>query len=343
MRRVGSVISAGIILTLLLFAYAAYPLREPIHLPESDLVYEVELGASLNSVITDLVDRGIVRVPVILFRAYGLLTAGQGSLKAGEFLLDERLNGFQVLQHFRQGQVIQHPITFPEGWRFKDWREHLGAQTRIRVTIQSLAEAEIMTLLGVSGQHVEGQFFPDTYQYVKGETDISILRRAHRRMTQALRHAWQNRADDTLNSEQEALILASIIEKETGFEPDRGKIASVFINRLRQDMRLQTDPTVIYGLTVFDGNLTREHLRQVTPYNTYRNKGLPPTPICNPGLASIEAALNPESTDFLYFVAQGDGKSYFSTSLAEHNAAVSRFQSRAGREGYRSTPAPEEQ
>jgi UPF0755 protein len=278
-----------------------------------------------------------------MFRAYGLATAGQGSLKAGEFLLDEGFNGRQVLQHFRQGQVIQHSITFPEGWRFIDWRVHLASKTKIRVTIQGLADAEIMTLLGVPGQHVEGQFFPDTYQYAKGETDISILRRAHRRMTQALRKAWRNRADDTLNSDQEALILASIIEKETGFAPDRGKIASVFINRLRQGMRLQTDPTVIYGLTDFDGDLTRAHLRQSTPYNTYRNKGLPPTPICNPGLASIEAASNPASTEFLYFVAQGDGKSYFSTSLAEHNAAVSRFQGQARREGYRSTPEPEEQ
>jgi UPF0755 protein len=337
------VISAGIVVTLLLVAYATYQLRKPINLAGAELVYEVKPGASLNSIITDLVGRDIVKIPVLLFRVYALVTAGQGSLKAGEFLLNEDFDGRQVLLHFRQGQVIQHYITFPEGWRFTDWREHLAAQTKIRVSVQGLTEAEIMTLLGVSGQHIEGQFFPDTYQYAKGEADISILRRAHRRMTHALRQAWQNRADETLNSTQEALILASIIEKETGFAPDRGNIASVFINRLRQDMRLQTDPTVIYGLTAFDGDLTRAHLRQATPYNTYRNKGLPPTPICNPGLASIEAALNPASTTFLYFVAQGDGKSYFSTSLAEHNEAVRRFQSRAGRDGYRSTPLPEEQ
>ncbi|MFT5793279.1 MAG: UPF0755 protein, partial [Saprospiraceae bacterium] len=286
MRRIAIVISASITLTLLLAGYAVFQLSRPINLSGPDLVYVVKPGASLNSVIVDLIDRDIVSVPVLVFRAYGLVTSGQGSLKAGEFLLDERLNGFQVLQHFRRGQVIQHQITFPEGWRFKDWRQHLAAQTKIRVTIKSLDEAEIMTLLGVSGQHVEGQFFPDTYRYSMGETDISILRRAHRRMSHALRQAWQNRADDTLASDQEALILASIIEKETGFGPERDKIASVFINRLRQGMRLQTDPTVIYGLTEFDGDLTRAHLRQVTPYNTYRNKGLPPTPICNPGLAS---------------------------------------------------------
>ena len=339
MRGIAIAISAGFILTLLIVAYAAYQVSQPINLSAKELVYEVTPGASLNRVTSDLVARDIVRMPALLFRIYGLVTRGQGSLKAGEFLLEESLTGRQVLQHFRHGRVIQHQITFPEGWRFKDWRVHLAAQTRIRATIQARSDAEIIALLGVAGQHVEGQFFPDTYQYSKGEADVSILRRAHRRMTQALHRAWQNRTDDTLKSAQDALILASIIEKETGFGPERGKISSVFINRLRQGMRLQTDPTVIYGLTAFDGDLTRAHLRQVTPYNTYRNKGLPPTPICNPGLASIEAALNPESTTFLYFVAQGNGKSYFSTNLQEHNAAVARFQSRAGREGYRSTPA----
>jgi len=312
---------------ILLFAgYAHRQLDQPLVLPAGPSIYEVAPGTSLSAVTADLVARGTVLVPAWLYRLYAQLSQSEGSLKAGEFELLPGMNGRELLHLLRRGQVVQRQITFPEGWRFSQWRELLAQQPAIQQTITGLSGPAVMALLGDAKVDPEGQFFPDTYHYTKGESDRAILRRAHRRMTEALRVAWQGRADDTLASPYEALILASIVEKETGFSPDRGKIAGVFVNRLRAGMRLQTDPTVIYGVEDFDGNLTRKHLREPSAYNTYLNKGLPPTPICNPGRQAIDAVLNPEAVSFLYFVAKGDGHSYFSTTLAEHNQAVMRFQ-----------------
>jgi|TARA_B110000503_G_scaffold83210_2_gene126996 UPF0755 protein len=320
------------------FGYVFLQLTKSIVLPAATLVYEVAPGTPLSAVTSDLVNRGIVVVPAWMYRLYGSLSQKQGSLKAGEFEITRAMNGVDLLKKLRQGPVVEHQMTFLEGWRFRDWREQLASQSLIRQSINSVPDDEIMALL--DGEHLdpEGQFFPDTYQYVKGETDIAILRRAHRRMVDALNRAWRNRSDTTLTSPYEALILASIVEKETGFSLDRGKVARVFVNRLQLGMRLQTDPTVIYGLPDFDGDLTRGHLRQASAYNTYLNKGLPPTPICNPGLAAIEAVLAPEPGDYLFFVAQGDGRSFFSTTLSEHNEAVAKFQREGRADVYQSAP-----
>ena len=325
--------------TLLFAAYAYQQLHRPLVLPAGASIYEVAPGTSLAAVTADLAEQGTVMVPAWLYRLYARLTQAEGSLKAGEFELRPGMNGRELLHLLRRGQVVQRQITFPEGWRFSEWRALLAQQPAIRQTTAGLQDSAVMALVSDAEINPEGQFFPDTYHYTKGESDLAILRRAHLRMTAALQLAWQHRADHTLGSAYEALILASIVEKETGFSPDRGKIAGVFVNRLRAGMRLQTDPTVIYGIDEFDGDLTRQHLRQPGAYNTYLNKGLPPTPICNPGQAAIDAVLNPQAVSYLYFVAKGDGHSYFSTTLAEHNQAVRRFQKRPQQGRAAASPA----
>ena len=336
--RLTLILLVAILPMLVCVGYVFLQLNKSIVLPTESVLYEVTPGTPLTEVTSDLVARGIVVVPTWMYRLYGTLSQTQGSLKAGEFEITQSMNAVTLLKKLRRGPVVQHQMTFPEGWRFRDWREQLASQPLIRQSINGLSDDEVMALLGDNQLNPEGQFFPDTYHYVKGETDIAILRRAHRRMAEALNRAWRNRTDTTLASPYEALILASIVEKETGFSLDRGKIARVFINRLEMGMRLQTDPTVIYGLSDFDGDLTRSHLRQASAYNTYLNKGLPPTPICNPGLAAIEAVFAPEPGDYLFFVAQGDGRSFFSTTLDQHNQAVSKFQRGVRAEAYQSAP-----
>ena len=242
-----------------------------------------------------------------------------------------------LLNKLRRGDVITYSITFPEGWHLSQWLDLMKSEPAIAITLSSAAEVA-GKIEGIQGDS-QGQFFPDTYSYTKNATDTSILRRAHLRMQKVLDEAWLNRTDGvTLKSKHEALILASIIEKETGVSADRSAIAGVFVNRLSQGMKLQSDPTVIFGMEDFDGDLKRRHLRTPSPYNTYTIPRLPIGPICNPGAGSIAAALNPPESDYLYFVAKGDGTSYFSTSLEEHNAAVVQFQ-KAGRvKNYSSTP-----
>ena len=336
--RLKMIFVLSVILIVMSSGYSALLLTKPVVLPGETLIYEVKTGTSLTAVTSDLVARGIIDLPAWMYRLYGSLTQSQGSLKAGEFEIVNTMDAITLLLKLRQGPVLQHQITFPEGWRFRDWREELARHSLLQQSLASMPDEALMALLGDASQDPEGQFFPDTYQYVKGETDIAILRRAHRRMVDALNKAWRNRQDKTLASPYEALILASIVEKETGFSLDRGKIARVFVNRLQAGMRLQTDPTVIYGVPDFDGDLTRQHLRQVTAYNTYLKAGLPPTPICNPGLASIRAVLDPTPGDYLFFVAQGDGRSFFSATLAEHNQAVDRYQRGQRSQNYQSAP-----
>lgn len=336
--RLKMIFVLSVILSVMSAGYSALLLTKPVVLPGETLIYEVKPGTSLTAVTSDLVARGIINLPAWMYRLYGSLTQSQGSLKAGEFEIVNTMDAITLLLKLRQGPVLQHQITFPEGWRFRDWREELARHSLLQQSLASMPDEALMALLGDASRDPEGQFFPDTYQYVKGETDIAILRRAHRRMVDALSKAWRNRQDKTLASPYEALILASIVEKETGFSLDRGKIARVFVNRLQAGMRLQTDPTVIYGVPDFDGDLTRQHLRQVTAYNTYLKAGLPPTPICNPGLASIRAVLDPTPGDYLFFVAQGDGRSFFSATLAEHNQAVDRYQRGQRSQNYQSAP-----
>ncbi|MNZ91396.1 putative aminodeoxychorismate lyase [compost metagenome] len=236
--------------------------------------------------------------------------------------------------------MVQYSLTLVEGWSFRQLRAALAGQERLEQTLAGLDDATLMQRLGLDGQHPEGRFFPDTYRYVRGMRDIDLLRQAHERLESVLDEEWRQRAEDLPYREPyQALIMASLVEKETGAAEERDEIAGVFVRRLRAGMLLQTDPTVIYGLGErYAGNLTRAHLREPTPYNTYVHAGLPPTPIAMVGREAIHAALHPAAGDSLYFVARGDGTHVFSRSLDEHNRAVREFQLKR-REDYRSSPA----
>lgn len=254
----------------------------------------------------------------------------ESSIKAGEYVLVEDTSPLQLLEYLVKGDAKQNEIQFIEGWTFSQLRKALDEHPAIRHDTLNLSEQEILQLIGASESKAEGLFFPDTYFFVKNNSDISILKRAYRAMQQHLKAAWSCRKESLpLKSEYEGLILASIIEKETGNESDRAIIAGVLINRLRLDMKLQVDPTVIYGIgDKFDGNLRKQDLLTDQEYNTYTRPGLPPSPIAMPGLASIQAAFNPAETDALYFVAKGNGESHFSVDLKEHNRAVHQYQKR---------------
>lgn len=341
MRLVAGLALAAIVSAALAWVWVLRAMDRPIDTAGESLLYELRAGTSITGLARDLADRHIIDTPAA-FRLYARLTRSDGLLKAGEYRLTADMTSRDVLTLLRSGRVLQRVITFVEGWTFEAWRAHLSTFDAIDHTLVTASDADIMDRLGKPDTHPEGQFFPDTYQYTRGESDLSILRRAHRRMEDTLREEWARATRrPALSTRYDALILASIVEKETGYEPDRDVIASVFLNRLAQNMRLQSDPTVIYGLAArYRGDLVKSHLSEETPHNTYIIHGLPPTPICNPGLASIRAAMNAPPTDYLYFVARGDGRSEFSETLEEHNRAVVRFQ-KAGRvDDYRSTPAP---
>lgn len=250
------------------------------------------------------------------------------SLKAGEYEIPANSTMNDLLHLVTSGKVIDYPVTFIEGWNFKQLREALSKQRKLKHVIDKLGDQQLMEKLGAAGQHPEGRFYPDTYHYTASMTDLDILRQAYNKMTKFLNTQWKMRDEGLpLQNSNEALVLASIIEKETGAEEERPLIAGVFINRLRKGMLLQTDPTVIYGMgDSYKGNIRRKDLRIDTPYNTYTRKGLPPTPIAMPGGEAIKAALHPEETNALYFVAKGDGTHYFSATLREHNNAVNKYQ-----------------
>lgn len=251
-----------------------------------------------------------------------------GSIKAGEYRIDSRTSLIKLLEKFVKGDVVSYSITFVEGWTFRQYLDQLQRHKKVLQTMSGKTDQEIMAELGHANLHPEGRFFPDTYVFSANASDVDILRQALQRMDNVLRRAWEKR-DQKLKLKEidQALILASIVEKETGIAEERELIAGVFHNRLVKNMRLQTDPTVIYGLGEdFDGNLTRAHLKTDTPYNTYTRFGLPPTPIANPGAHAIRAAVNPADTKALYFVSRGDGSHKFSETLDEHNTAVAQYQ-----------------
>jgi UPF0755 protein len=251
-----------------------------------------------------------------------------GSLKAGEYKIPANATMNDLLHLVTSGQVIDYPVTFIEGWSFKQLRETLAKQNQLKHVIDKLDNQSLMKALGAEGIHPEGRFYPDTYHYTASMTDLDILRQAYNKMDQFIEAEWPKRDDALpLENRDQALTLASIIEKETGAEIERPLIAGVFINRLRKGMLLQTDPTVIYGMgDSYKGNIRRKDLRKDTPYNTYTRAGLPPTPIAMPGGEAIKAALHPAETNALYFVAKGDGTHYFSSTLREHNNAVNKYQ-----------------
>lgn len=273
------------------------------------------------------------------FVIYGLLSGKTDKIKAGEYALTSGMTPVQMLDKFVNGTVTQYSFSIIEGWSFRQLMSAMAEHPALEHDLKDLSDAEIMARLGQKATHPEGRFFADTYTFPKGTSDKDFLQRAFAKMEQVLAEEWSNK-DGNLpyKNAYEALIMASIIEKETGLAAERKQIAGVFVRRLQKNMRLQTDPTVIYGLgDQYQGNLTRKHLAQTTPYNTYRIAGLPPTPIAMPGREAIHAALHPAPGSSLYFVAKGDGSHYFSETLAEHSSAVKKYQWQRV-ENYRSAP-----
>ena len=290
---------------------------------------EIPRGAGLRTAIEQL-ERGGVAVRGAEFEVLARLLGRERAIKAGNYQFVQPLTPIDLLNKLTRGDVTQAEVRLIEGWTFAQFRASLDASADLRHDTAGLTEAEILGRLQAPEAHPEGLFFPDTYLFAKGSSDLAVLRRAYRAMQRHLKEEWAKRAADVpLRSPYEALIMASIIEKETGKAGERDLIGGVFANRLRIGMRLQTDPTIIYGLgKAFDGNLKRSHLDADNPYNTYTRAGLPPTPIAMPGLASIRSAVRPANTDALYFVSRGDGSSHFSRTVDEHNRAVSRYQRR---------------
>lgn len=302
-------------------------LHTPLTLPQSGQVFQIQPGSSVRTIAADLENLGVID-SALLFRWYTRMEDKSASLQAGEYRLTPELTPVSLLGLLTSGKTVSYSLTLVEGWNFKEMMGAIGKHTVLKHTLEGLSGQEIMSRLGYPEEHPEGRFFPDTYLFPKGSTDLELLQRAYQRMQQVLVAQWVTRAEFTpLKTPYEALILASIVEKETGVPEERPEIAGVFVRRLQKGMKLQTDPTVIYGMGEnFQGNIRRKDLRQDTPYNTYVHQGLPPTPICMPGELAIKAALNPKDGKSLYFVAKGNGAHQFSATLKQHNAAVRKYQ-----------------
>ena len=319
-------------LSLLLLVSASagmawWTVMKPLALPQSPYEFDVTPGMTLSAVARELQGAGVLPQawPMI---ALARLSGVDRTIKAGSYEIENGITLRQLLGRLTQGDVTQTSFAIIEGATFADVKRALRDGGQVKNTVLDLPDDELMSRLGAPGKSAEGRFFPDTYFFSAGSSDLNLLRRAHDAMNARLAAAWDKRADGLpLATPDEALILASIVEKETGRPVDRPLIASVFINRLKRGMRLQTDPSVIYGMgDKFDGNLRRRDLETDTPWNTYTRDGLPPTPIALPSQASLDAVLHPPPTEFIYFVARGDGSSQFSTNLTDHNRAVAKFQ-----------------
>ncbi len=331
MRRVFSSLLTLVFTSMLLFLGAAlWWLHEPLTLQTQPgnavLDLEIEPGTSAKGVAEATVASGAKTQTSWLYLWFRL--SGESRLiRAGSYEISPGTTPRTLLRMLVRGEEALKSVTLPEGWNFNQVMMALKTAEQLRPDAQAMSPEALMAILGKPGVHPEGRFFPDTYTYAKGSSDLAVLKRAARAMDKRLDAAWALRRPDTpLNSPEDALILASIIEKETGKPFDRAAIGGVFTNRLRIRMLLQTDPTVIYGMgSQFDGNLRRRDLQTDTPYNTYTRAGLPPTPIAMPGRAALLAAVQPAQTDALYFVSRGDGSSQFSATLDEHNRAVNKY------------------
>jgi len=306
-------------------------LAQPLAIGAEPAIVEVQPGQSLTAVARDLAARGLLSYPRLL-ALYGRVIGADSHMHAGEFSIKPGTSPKGLLQAFVSGAVVQHSVTIVEGWTFRELRRALAAEPTLAHTTGGMTNAEVMLALGEGGKHPEGLFFPDTYLFGKGTSDIDLLRQSRDRMRKELATAWASRHENLpLEDDYQALILASIVERETGHPDERARIAGVFVERLRRGMRLQTDPTIIYGLgESFDGNLRRADLERDGPYNTYTRAGLPPTPIALPGAASLRAAVQPDERGELFFVAtgEGDGRHAFSQTLAQHEAAVRQYLAR---------------
>ena len=307
--------------------WALWWVYHPLRLPAPTVDLSIEPGTRPRGVAQAVQDAGVDVNPELLY--WWFRVSGQDRLiKAGSYELEAGITPHRLLAKLARGEESLRAVTLVEGWNFRQVRAALSNESVLKPDTRDMADEAIMNLLGRPGQHPEGRFFPDTYTYAKGTSDVAVLKRAMRAMDKRLAAAWAQRAPQALvKTPDEALILASIVEKETGKAGDRPLIAAVFNNRLRAGMPLQTDPTVIYGLgPAFNGNLKKKDLQTDTPWNTYTRPGLPPTPIAMPGKASLLAAVRPAPSNALYFVSRGDGTSQFSANLDEHNRAVNKYQ-----------------
>lgn len=316
-----------LLLALALLGVFAYLTSTPNPLPRTPIEFSLKPGSSLKGAVLQMKQAGVLE------NDWGFLMLARISNKAtqikyGNYQLDKPVSYYELLDIISAGRTEQSQLTIVEGQTFKELRSLLNTHGGLSHDSAAMSEAEILQKIGATETLAEGLFFPDTYNFSSGSSDLLVLKRSYQTMQRHLQSSWEKRdANLPLETPYQALILASIVEKETGQAVDRPMIASVFTNRLRINMRLQTDPTVIYGMgDKFDGNLRRRDLTTDTPYNTYTRNGLTPTPIALPGLASIQAALHPTYSNALYFVAKGDGSSHFSSSLSEHNNAVNRYQ-----------------
>lgn len=302
--------------------------------------YEVGSGSNLTRIVYDLKKQGYIEHPRYLL-LYAKLNGAANKISTGEYLINPGMDAAEFMDQVLSGKVVQYSITIVEGWNIYQLLEVLKTDPNITQTLQGLTHKQIMTRLGYPEMHPEGRFYPDTYHFPRGLTDVQFLKRAYAAMEQKLAEEWANRAVGLpYKTPDEALTMASIVEKETGQPSERQTIAGVFVRRLEKRMRLQTDPTVIYGLLPkFDGNIRRRDLRRDTPYNTYKRRGLPPTPIAMPGGEAIHAAMHPADGDSLYFVSRGDGSHYFSATLDEHNKAVIKYQLKGRKKSFSSFDA----
>jgi len=301
--------------------------NQPLSLRSSPLDFRIVAGSSLRSAIGQMQEAGVDVQPTLLALLARVNKAETG-IKAGSYSINQGVTPLQLLEKLTQGQVTMGQMTLVEGWTFKQWRAKLDSHPDLIHETRGLTEAEIIDRLGLQAARLDGWLFSDTYLFDKQSSDLELLARALRSMQGKVASEWTGRAEGLpYKTLHDALVMASIVEKETGREADRTLVAAVFVNRLRKGMLLQTDPTVIYGLgDAFDGNLRKRDLQTDTPWNTYTRAGLPPTPIAMPGKAALLAAVQPASSKALYFVARGDGSSQFSENLEAHNRAVNKYQ-----------------
>lgn len=313
----------GALASMVLVYYATTTMR----LAALPAEFSIQPGSTLRSVAAQLHRQGLLQHPYA-FVAIGRLLGKAGQVKAGSYSLDKATTPYALLQKVTRGETLLGKVTVIEGWTFGQMRGALASSPRLKHDTEGMSDRELLAAIGAAETHPEGLFFPDTYYFDVGSSDIEVYRRAYHAMQEVLARAWAARSEPLpYANPYQALVMASIIEKETGVPEERALISAVFVNRLRIGMRLQTDPSVIYGMGArFDGNLRKDDLLTDTPYNSYTRPGLPPTPIALPGEAAIGAALAPANSRALYFVATGGGRHHFSSSLEEHNRAVNRYQ-----------------
>ncbi|BFT61942.1 endolytic transglycosylase MltG [Pseudomonas moorei] len=342
-RKFLLLLETGLVLAGLMLGASAWKIHsalvQPLNIAQEELL-EVPKGTTPTRTFYRLEADGVIK-DAFWLRLYWRFNLSKQPLHSGEYRMLPGMTVEGLIDLWKRGEMVQYSVTLVEGWNFRQVRAALAKEEKLDHTLEGLSDTQVMEKLGHGGIFPEGRFFPDTYRFVRGMTDVELLKIAYDRLNEVLAKEWEQRAPDAPYTEPyQALIMASLVEKETGVPQERGQIAGVFVRRMAMGMLLQTDPTVIYGLgDRYSGKLTRAHLKEPTPYNTYVIAGLPPTPIAMVGREAIHAALNPVAGNSLYFVARGDGSHVFSDDLDAHNSAVREFQLKR-RADYRSSPAP---